>query len=63
MARSIIRKPSLKKSLKARSPVTKAKRECSTKKYTELLKRKLVIKFTIKLLLVFLIYLNKIYAD
>ncbi|EQK42792.1 hypothetical protein C672_1736 [[Clostridium] bifermentans ATCC 638] len=35
MARSIIKKPSLKKSLKARSPVTKAKRKCSTKKYTD----------------------------
>lgn len=30
-----IRKPSLKKKLKAHSPITKAKRKCSTKKYTE----------------------------
>lgn len=35
MARSIIKKPSIKKSLKAKSPVAKAKRKCSTKKYTD----------------------------
>lgn len=35
MARSIIRKPSLKKALKARSPITQVKRKYSTKKYTQ----------------------------